>query len=89
MLQGSYVISGVVRDPQRNPIPGARIAFTTAPVSLPDIAALSDNNGRFTISVPVPGRYTIQCNTDRFPPALITVEIIDTQEVKLEIQLKQ
>jgi hypothetical protein len=40
---------------------GARVFITEAPVSVPDIAALTDADGRFTLAAPRPGRYVVGC----------------------------
>lgn len=88
MTSGSRIISGVVRDQQGNPIAGARVAFTAGPVPLPDIAALTDSGGRFTLSAPARGRYAIQCIADGFAPASVTVEVDSAQEIQVEIELR-
>lgn len=87
MTSGSRTISGVVRDQQGNPIAGARVAFTAGPVSLPDIAALTDSAGRFTLSAPTRGKYTIQCIADGFAPVSVTVQVDSAQKMQVEIEL--
>ncbi|GAA0484126.1 carboxypeptidase-like regulatory domain-containing protein [Streptomyces sp. NPDC046215] len=58
------VISGVVRDAAGDPVAGARVAFTDGPRPLPDIAALTDGEGHFSLAAPAEGTYTLACRTD-------------------------
>ena len=54
------VIAGVVVDAKGNPVEGARVYFIEGPVPLPDIAALTDDAGRFRLTAPVPGNYELE-----------------------------
>jgi hypothetical protein len=89
MAGNPRILSGVVRDPNRNPVAQARVYFTHSPVSLPDIAVLTDSNGRFSLSVPSSGTYTIEAVADGFAPSTATATIMDNQEKQLEIELKR
>jgi hypothetical protein len=82
------VISGVVRDSHSDPIAQARVYFTNGPVVLPDIAALTDKDGAFSLSAPVVGSYTIACAAEGFAPTVVTVAIADSKEMHLEIRLR-
>lgn len=53
------IIQGVVADPSGQPVPGAVVMLAAAPVPVPDIAALTDVEGRFSITVPVQGAYRL------------------------------
>ncbi|MEV0122243.1 carboxypeptidase-like regulatory domain-containing protein [Streptomyces sp. NPDC050703] len=57
-------ITGVVRDASGTPVAGARVLFTDGPRPLPDIAALTDAEGRFSLGAPSPGSYTLVCRAD-------------------------
>ncbi|WP_394437026.1 carboxypeptidase-like regulatory domain-containing protein [Streptomyces sp. SGAir0957] len=57
-------ITGVVRDASGAPVAGARVLFTDGPGPLPDIAALTDAGGRFSLGAPSPGTYTLMCRAD-------------------------
>ena len=81
------VITGVVRDPHGRPVAQARVYFTDGPVPLPDIAALTDSAGAFSLAAPVPGTYRIECRVDGFAPAAITVRVAGGQTIHQELRL--
>ena len=56
------VIAGTVVDAQGDPVHGARVFIADAPVPVPDIAALTDAEGRFMLTAPAPGRYVVGCS---------------------------
>jgi hypothetical protein len=83
------IITGVVVDASGNPIEEARVYFMEGPVPLPDIAALTDNSGRFALSAPVPGTYQIGVASEG-PAVLVqemTVEVDEERRVDLEVRL--
>ena len=84
----AHIISGVIRDAQGKPVAHARVYFTSGPVSLPDIAALTDDQGAFTLSVPVRGDYTIAVASGDQPPTAVKVLVGDAEQIHLDIQLK-
>jgi len=57
-------ISGRVVDANGRGIAGARVMVTAAPGPVPDMAMLTDADGRFVIGAAVPGRYTVAAHTD-------------------------
>jgi hypothetical protein len=87
-MQFHSVISGIVRGPEGQPLSEARVYFTRGPVPLPDIAALTDSAGKFSLSVPSVGTYTIGCTVEGFAPTTETVTVTDKEEIRLEIQLR-
>lgn len=73
MRASTPLIAGVVRDGSGEPVAAARVYLVDAPVSLPDIAALTDADGTFSIGVPVPGRYTVEVTAEGWASAHATV----------------
>jgi Carboxypeptidase regulatory-like domain len=82
------IIAGVVSDRDGRAVPAARISFLAGPAALPDIAALTDSRGAFTLSAPVPGNYTIQCVADGHAPQSINVSIGSGQRVEVHCRLE-
>jgi Carboxypeptidase regulatory-like domain len=60
------VIRGRVLDDQRRPLRGARVYVVRAPVSMPDIAQLTDEQGGFTLAAPVAGTYRIGIAAEKY-----------------------
>lgn len=89
MAEKSSVISGVVRDSDGKPVADARVYFTDSPFAMPDIAALTDGNGAFSLSVPSKGTYSLECNADGFAPKAVTVTVTNDRKVNLDIKLKK
>lgn len=88
MARVPNVISGIVRNPRGEPVAQARVYFIGGPVPLPDIAALTDSGGAFSLSAPTPGTYHIECAVEGFAPTVATVAVTEGQEVQLEIWLR-
>lgn len=89
MSQTISVISGIVKDPGGKPVPQARVYFTDSPVPLPDIAALTDENGAFSLSVPSAGKYKIECVAEGFTPTASKVTVKSGKITKIQIQMKK
>jgi hypothetical protein len=87
MTQTTNIISGVVKDNNGNAISGARVSFISGPVPLPDIAALTDINGTFVLSAPVPGDYVIEVVSEGFIIKKVKIAIESNQEKRIEINL--
>jgi Carboxypeptidase regulatory-like domain len=83
------VISGVVRSPNGKPIANARVYFTAGPVPLPEIAALTDGSGAFSLTAPVPGEYVIESAADEFSARSAKVRVKDSEQVRLDLELKK
>lgn len=81
------LVSGVVRDKRGEAVSDARLFFSAGPGPYPDVAALSDEAGRFSLSVLSTGTYTLQCMADGFAP---WETVVDVQEAgaALEIELQ-
>ena len=87
MAQSIGVIHGVVLDSKGNPVPEARVSFTSGPVSLPDIAALTDINGAFALTAPATGAYTIEVVSEKFAPKSVKIAVVGGQKEHIEIRL--
>ena len=57
-------VAGRVETADGRPVAGARVAFVAGPGSWPDIAALTDAAGRFSLNAPQPGVFRIGCTSD-------------------------
>ena len=68
------MISGTATSPA-GPIPKARVTIESSPRALPDIAALTDDCGRFTLTTAGAGRYTIAVHADGFEVARIECDV--------------
>lgn len=84
----SPVIHGTVRGPDGSPIPQARAYFVSGPEPFPDIAALTDAEGRFTLSAPSAGAYSIECAAEGFAPEALTLDLEGEEERRIEITFR-
>lgn len=80
-------VTGVVRTPDGEPVSEARVYFTGGPQPFPDIAALTDAEGRFVLDLPGPGAYEIESVADGYAPARATVEAAAGGEVEVDLRL--
>jgi hypothetical protein len=78
------VISGAVRDGEGRPVAGARVYVVDAPGAVPDIAALTDESGRFALGTGPPGRYVVEAAAEGCEPARATV---DTSEAASDLDV--
>ncbi|HSN76135.1 MAG TPA: carboxypeptidase-like regulatory domain-containing protein [Anaerolineae bacterium] len=83
------VIFGVVRDPDGNPVVGARIVYASAPVAMPDVAALTGSDGGFVLSAPAPGTYVLGCYADGYASAAVSIHVAGAETVHVQIALKR
>jgi hypothetical protein len=80
-------VSGVVTDDAGRPLADVAVAFTRAPVPVPDIAVLTGADGRFVLAAPAPGAYTVAVNAPGHAgrTADLRVDPGGAQEVHVEI----
>jgi hypothetical protein len=83
------VISGVVRRPDGKPAENARVYFTAGPGPLPEIAALTDSNGEFSLTAPASGEYVVESAHDEFSPHSSKVKVKGGEKVRLDLHLKK
>lgn len=81
------VISGVVRDQAGKPLAEARIGFARAPVALPDVAILTGTDGRFQLSVPVPGSYSLVCTLPDGTDETRTIDVTSDAEASVTFEV--
>jgi hypothetical protein len=84
------LVTGVVRDHRGKPVQGARVAVVSAPTDMPDIAALTGRDGRFTFAVPQPGSYTIACFADGYARADVSIRVSSSSPpAELDVRLRR
>ena len=88
MPRSPTVISGVVRGSDGKPVSNARVYFTAGPVPLPEIAAVTDSRGEFSLTAPAPGEYVIESADDKFGSRSSKVKVKGGEQVRLNLQLK-
>lgn len=82
------IISGKVHDERGKPIADARIYFSAGPVPFPEIVSLTNEDGSFLLTAPLPGRYVVECVTEKFAPHSSVVTVAQSQTVYVDIELK-
>ena len=88
MTSQPALISGGVSQSDGQPVGGARVLFVNAPGSVPDIAALTDASGRFTLAAPWAGTYTIEVAAEGFRSQRISVAIGGGENRELTVELQ-
>jgi hypothetical protein len=81
------IVAGVVRGPGGEQLPQARVFIARGPVPVPDIAALTDAEGRFALSLPAAGSYDVACVAEGYAPLSTTIEVAEQRELPLELRL--
>ena len=84
MPSNCSLIQGVVLNARGQPVAGARVSWVQAPVAMPDVSLLTDSDGRFTLAAPVPGRYTLRCDSDHQGSAQ---QVLQARGQPLELKL--
>lgn len=75
MPGSARIVAGTVLDATGRPVAQARVYFSAAPGSVPDIAALSGPDGRFQLNAPRPGSYQVSASSDEHGSASVVVKI--------------
>jgi Carboxypeptidase regulatory-like domain len=81
-------IAGQVLNAQGQPVAGARVFIVSAPGAVPDVALLSDGQGRFTLPAPLPGRYELGAHGDAGGSARVTAVVTSHQETQVVLHLQ-
>ena len=80
------LIAGTVLSAAGQPVAQARVFVLAAPGSVPDVALLTDANGRFELSAPRPGTYQIGAATDGLGSGRAVV-VVGARDVQVQIAL--
>jgi len=80
------LISGLITDSDR-PIAHARVGVSFAPRPMPDVAAVTDENGRFSFASAGPGRHELVVVADGFSAQHVTV-FVRSHPIALEVPLQ-
>jgi len=80
------LIRGTVTDADGVPIEWATVWFAWGDHPTPDIAAVTDASGAFTLTAPAPGTYRVGCRAEAHAPVEVTVEVT-SDDVDLAITL--
>jgi hypothetical protein len=80
------LIHGTVVDPGGGPVEWASVWLAAGPQPTPDIAALTDATGGFTLTAPGPGIYRIGCRAEGYEPVEVEVDV-GTADVEVTITL--
>lgn len=82
------LISGTVRGPNGKPVSGARCFFIEGPVAFPEVAAVTDDEGAFSLTAPAPGKWVVSCAADDLSGQTATVNA-SGKTARLDFQLKR
>jgi hypothetical protein len=74
-------------DAAGRPVTDARVALTAAPVEVPDVAVLTDEDGGFSLGVPVAGSYRIAAHGDH-GSAQETVDVVRGRAAQVRLVLQ-
>ena len=80
------IIAGVVLDEHGAPLQDARVYFTDAPASFPDVAALTAEDGSFSLSALIDGIYTIECSAEGFATASTTITSRNGADIQIRLR---
>ncbi|RPI06585.1 MAG: carboxypeptidase regulatory-like domain-containing protein [Zetaproteobacteria bacterium] len=81
------LIRGVVRTAAGRPVAGARVFFRSGPGSLPDIAALTGDDGTFALTAPAAGTYEVAAAADDAVPVSTTVVLTAGEAATVTLRL--
>jgi Carboxypeptidase regulatory-like domain len=81
-------IGGVISDEEGRALAEVAVAFLSAPVAVPDIAALTGPDGRFAVTAPVPGTYTLIATADGYKAEHVTVRVEPGRSPETQIDVR-
>ena len=83
------IISGRVCSSDGQPVANAQLFFKEGPEPLPEIAALTNDDGTFSLTAPQSGKYVIQCVAIGFVEESVTVSVAAGKTATVTIELKR
>ena len=89
MARSPSVISGVVKRADGKPLANARVYFKSGPVPLPDIAAVTDSSGTFSLTAPAPGEYVVESATDKYGSQSSKIKVKGGEPIRLDLKHKK
>jgi Carboxypeptidase regulatory-like domain len=81
------LIRGTVVDPSGAPVEWASVWLAAGPRPTPDIAALTDAGGEFTLTASSPGTYRIGCRAEGYDPVEVEVHV-GSEDVEMTIAVR-
>ncbi len=69
-------------------MPNARVYFVDAPAPVADVAALTAEDGSFSVGAPAAGTYTLECSAEDLAPAQVVVTVAGDETVSVELSLR-
>lgn len=90
MPTDAVTIRGRVRDPEGQPIRAARVYLLSGPGPFPDIAALTRDDGSFSLAVREAGAYDVGARAQGFAPGSARVVVAPgARDATAEVQLER
>lgn len=83
------LVRGVVHSADGELVDGAVVVFLAAPVDVPDIAAVTGDDGSFVVAVPAPGRYRLGIRADGHGLYAVDVDVDPGTEVDIRATLER
>jgi len=82
------IVRGKVIGPNGEPVREASIYFVSAPVNMPDVAQLTDDQGQFTLSLSAKGQYVLGVSSDEWETTQTPIEIHGDEPLDVDIHMR-
>lgn len=82
------IVRGKVIGPNGEPVREASIYFVSAPVNMPDVAQLTDDEGQFTLSLSAKGQYVLGVSSDEWETTQTPIEIHGDEPLDVDIHMR-
>ncbi|MGW0801514.1 MSCRAMM family protein [Nonomuraea sp. NPDC002799] len=87
VLAGSSKLTGVVRDVEGKPVPGAVVVLTDVRGEVLTSGA-TDAEGSYSLSGAASGSYTLTVSADSHRPAAVPVEVLGAGQTRQDVELR-